>query len=323
MKVLLSYIRLVRPLNLLMILFTLYMVRLFFLLSQSQYPKLLNILISGYTYALFSSAFVFVAAAGYIINDYYDIETDRINKPGKAIIGTIISPRSILVAYWVLTSCGILTGFIACYNSGVPLLNFLFLFYWVGLWLYSYKLKSTFLLGNLLIGIFLALVPLGGACIELCSNIPHSKYEQKNFIWGLMAGISLFAFLSTVAREIVKDAEDVAGDTVAGYRTMPIVIGIRKTKWIVFSLLLVLNISLGYIQYQALLLGIYPLLYFLVFIQSIFLIIFYTLQKADTAKDFHKISTWLKIVMLTGMLYLFGIILYIHLISLFFSAPLI
>jgi 4-hydroxybenzoate polyprenyltransferase len=321
MKLFFAYLRLIRPFNLVMIVFTLYMVRLFFLLSAPGYDTV-HLQVGKVTYALFSLSFVLLAAAGYIINDYYDIEIDKVNKPERTIIGNTLSPNSALTAYWLLNSVGIITGFLSCYHAGITVLGILFLFYLVGLWLYSYKLKSTFFFGNILIGIFLALVPLGGACIELLSHAPAGVYnpDEKILIWELLGGISIFAFLSTFIREIVKDMEDIEGDTIAGCRTMPIVIGIRKTKWITFFLILLLNAALGWIQYQIKYFGFYPLLFYLVFIQIPFMLILYMLLKATTNKDFHKISTWLKVLMLTGIMYVFAAAHEVYSIYLFFNS---
>lgn len=301
MKVFLSYIRLVRPFNLIMILLTLYMVRLFLFYPQPHLP------VNEVTYALFSLSFICMAAGGYIINDYYDVEIDKINKAGRVIVGNALSLRSVLTAYWIISTGGVITGFLSCYLAGVPLLGILFLFYLAALWFYSYKLKSTFLLGNILIGVCIALVPLAGACIELYANAGSAafKSDEKTLVWELIAGIAAFAFLSTLIREIVKDAEDMEGDATAGCHTMPIVTGIKKTRWIIFSLIFLLNGLLAYAQYAAISLGIYPFLYFLFFIQVPLIIIAYKLLKANGSTDFHKMSTWLKALMLTGTIYVF------------------
>ncbi len=144
MKVLLSYIRLVRPLNLLIILLTLYMVRLSFASPPFFIFLYRPLQVPATMYALFSIAFICMAAGGYIINDYYDIEIDKINKPGKVIIGNALTARSALIAYWVISISGTIMGFLSCCVAGVPLLGFLFLFYLLALWFYSYKLKSAF-----------------------------------------------------------------------------------------------------------------------------------------------------------------------------------
>lgn len=305
-----------------MIVFTLYMVRFFFIMPTYEYPKLHLQVANEVAYALFALSFVFMAAGGYIINDYYDVEIDKINKPDRVLIENAISSRSALTTYWLLNILGLASGFISCYWAGIPFLATLFLFYFVGLWFYSYKLKSTFLLGNILIGICLALVPLGGACINLCSTtiITGLNNGEKKLVWEMMLGIAAFAFLSTLIREIIKDAEDIEGDKTAGCHTIPIVMGIGKTKWGVSLLILLLNIVLGYIEYQFKELGFYSIAYFLLFIQVPFIVILYKLLKASTAKHFHRISIWLKILMLTGIVYVFALANMVYSISLFFSS---
>ena len=320
MKLFLSYLRLIRPFNLIMIVFTLYGVRFLFHFSGYTHSGG-QVPVGELCYAIFSLSFVFMAAGGYIINDYYDVAIDKINRPSFVIIGTMVSTRSALTAYWILSILGTLAGFWSCYWAGIPLVAFLFVFYWVGLWFYSYKLKSTFLAGNILIALFLALVPLGGACIELCPKAATILFtsDEKYLLWKMLEGISLFAFMSALIREIVKDAEDMEGDAAAGCTTMPIVIGIKATKWIVFSLVLLFNALLIYIQTQFSWMGIYLLLYFLLFIQAPLIWVIYLLIRSSSPKGFHRISFSLKALMVTGMLYVFAIAIDSYLIYQFFA----
>src|SRR5580692_6727007 len=101
MKLFLSYLRLIRPFNLIMIVFTLYMVRLCFILPVLSFSNS-PLQVSEFAFALFALAFGMVAAGGYIINDYYDVEIDKVNKPGKGVIGDSVSKSSALTSYWVL-----------------------------------------------------------------------------------------------------------------------------------------------------------------------------------------------------------------------------
>lgn len=302
MKVLLSYIRLVRPLNLLMILFTLYMVR-FCLILPLRFFSFLYLDASEVAYALFSLAFVFMAAAGYIINDYYDIEIDKINKPDKIIIGNNISVRSALTAYVTLNVCGVITGFWSCYKTGIPLLGTLFLFYLIALWLYSYKLKSTFLWGNILVSLCLGIVPLAG--VYVCSNGALNS-NIYYFGWGL----SFFAFLSSLIREIVKDMQDREGDVAAGCRTLAIVLGPEKTKRTVQLLVLLMIALLAFLQVYwvcgNILFFFMPLIiYCVIFIQLPCFLILWKINKASVAEDYKKISRWIKVIMFAGISFFF------------------
>jgi 4-hydroxybenzoate polyprenyltransferase len=322
MKLFLAYVRLIRPFNLLMIVFTIYMVRILLAprgFDEEHFP----LTVGRLTFGLFALSFVLVAAAGYIINDYYDVEIDKVNRPDRLIIGNTVSARHALITYWLLNILGIIAGFISCFRAGIPLLGTLFLFYAIGLWVYSYKLKSTFLFGNLLIGVFLALVPLGAAAIEIWAkthgSLPDYSDYQIKLIWGVTGVLAIFAFLSTIIREIVKDMEDIEGDKLNGCRTIPVVIGIRKTKWIVFILTLMLNAGLACLLFGWNQFLIWPFIYFLILIQGPILLIYYWLIKPSSAKEFHKISIYLKILMLTGIVFVFYYVTVSYFVLQFFT----
>lgn len=307
MKLFLSYFRLIRPVNLAIIAFTMYMVRFYFIVPALNFYNF-SLQISEPVFALFALSFVFIAAGGYIINDYYDVAIDKINNPARVLIGNNISTRSALTSYAVLNICGLLTGAWSCYKAGVPFLELLFVLYVFGLWFYSYKLKSTFLWGNLVIAIFLGLVPLASAYIELQadSKNPESPDMVVNSLQSGAYAISLFAFLATLIREIVKDMEDMEGDRMAETYTMPVVWGIKKVKISVQLLVVVIMSLLGMLQYYAWTAGWHPTAYYvLILIQIPFLIILWKIQKATTPKEFHWVSIWLKIAMVTGICYLF------------------
>ena len=309
MKLFLAYLRLLRPFNLIMIAFTMDMVR-FFLFGPLNWWTNFHFVISENTFMLFTLAFVLVAAAGYIINDYYDVEIDIINKPIKVVIGNLIHRKLALIGSIVLSICGIIAGFWSSINAGVPLLGLLFIFYALGLWLYSYKLKSTFLIGNLLIAIFLGLVPLAAAYIELQADLKSPDFINSTIgIIPYRIGawtISGFAFLSTLIREIVKDMEDMEGDRIADCHTMPIVLGIKKVRIVVLLLLLIMLGLLSIFQQHNWEQGWHISFYYvLIAIQLPCLIVAWLIIKSTQQKEFHRISIWLKIVMLTGICYLF------------------
>ncbi len=170
-------------------------------------------------------------------------------------------------------------------------------------------------------------MPLGGAYIELFAPIHSSEryiadiwIMDRDKTWIFMGGISLFTFLFTLLREIIKDAEDMEGDASAGCRTIPIVIGIRKTKWVSIFLVVVLNMLLGYVQCKVRHFGMYPFIYFTVFIQIPFLIVLYKTSKTPSKKELHNISSWLKILMLTCIFYVFAGIFGAYFITTMFNA---
>ncbi len=309
MKLFLAYLRLIRPFNLIMIAFTMDMVRYFFLKPINRFSDY-SFVVSENTFMLFTLSFLLVAAAGYIINDYYDVEIDKINKPDKVIVGNTVSPLIALCSFWILSIIGIVIGFWASTNAGVPFLGTLFIFYAVGLWAYSFKLKSTFLAGNLIIALFLGLVPLAASYIELQADLKSPDFithytsilPYRTGTW-VIAG---FAFLSSLIREVVKDMEDTEGDKIAGCRTMPIVLGIKKVKIFVYLLLFVMLALLGFLQYWGWVAHYHmSVFYVFIFVEIPFIIVVWKLGKATGSKNFHNISTWLKIIMVTGICCLF------------------
>jgi 4-hydroxybenzoate polyprenyltransferase len=307
MKLFLSYLRLVRPINLIIIAFTLYMVRFYFIVPALNFFSF-PLQLKETVFALFALSFVLIAAGGYIINDYYDVEIDKVNNPGRVIIGNTISARAAFTNYMALSVCGLITGAWSCFKAGTPVLELLFVFYVIGLWFYSFKLKSTFFWGNLLIAIFLGLVPFASAYIELQadSSNPESPDMIISSLQSGACGIALFAFLATLLREIVKDMEDIEGDRTTGANTMAIAWGINKTKISAQFLILFIMASLGLIQYYAWTSGWHPTAYYiLIAIQIPFIIIIWLLQKANEPRQFHWVSIGLKIVMVTGICYLF------------------
>ena len=312
----LPFIRLIRPLNLIMILFTQYMVRFAFF-----YPVYkavgFSLQLNEFVFFMFSMAFVFMAAGGYIINDYCDMQIDKINKPDKVIIGNIIPVKQALTAYWVLSGIGISIGVLASYKAGLPSLGLLFFIYLSGLWFYSNTLKYIFLMGNIVIALFLALVPFTAGLIELYADVKNTLFNNANIDFGYIlswvTGISVFAFFSTLAREIIKDMEDIEGDTQAGCKTIPIVLGVPDTKRVVQFLLLLIFFLLGYLQYQQMKANdSVSFSYLLVFLQIPILYIVRMISKAKTSPDFHKVSFALKWLMVSGISYLFVFAYTIH-----------
>jgi 4-hydroxybenzoate polyprenyltransferase len=305
----LQLLRLVRPLNLIIILFTQYMVRFAFFYPAFRYAGF-SLQLNESVFAVFSLAFVFMAAGGYVINDYYDVEIDKINRPEKVIVGEHIEPKNILTAYWVLSLSGVIMGCFASVKSGLPVLSTVFLFYLVGLWFYSKNLKYQFLTGNITVALFLALVPLTAGIIELYADNKNPDFVKSGlnliFLFYCIMGISLFAFLSSFAREIVKDMEDMEGDQTMGCRTLPIVMGKEAARRIVQFLLLVMFFLLCYVQYQQWVVkDLKSFIYFSVFIQLPIIFIIAKMNGASVPKDYHKASNWLKMLMVSGICYLF------------------
>ncbi len=227
----------------------------------------------------FSTAII--AGAGYIINDYYDIKIDLINKPNRVVIGKDITRRYALLYHSMFSFSGIILGFLLGWRIGIIHILSSFILWW-----YSNSLKRQPFLGNFMVAL------LTGISILIVNVL----YDLDN---PLVIIYSLFAFFMTLVREIIKDMEDLKGDNTFGCKTLPIIWGIRKTKVLVYFLLalfsgVVVLINTIYTQL--------PFYYFLVFLfapLSIFLIV---LIRADTKRDFYTLSQWCKVIMVLGVI---------------------
>ncbi len=253
---------------------------------------------------VFSS--VTIAAAGNIINDYFDLNIDHINKPQKVVVDKVINRRIVIMWHLLLSLTGIGFGLYIDYNTNVRFLGIANFISVVLLFFYSSSLKKKFLIGNILISLLTAWVIL---VITYCetnhlldvfrkgTSLQIDKLARVTF---LFAG---FAFIISLIREIVKDMEDVEGDRRYGCKTMPIVWGMNATKvfvavWLIVIIAALIIVQIYVLQFKWWLSAFYCIA--AIIIPLIF--IFIKLFKAYTAADFHRLSTIIKIVMLTGIL---------------------
>ena len=224
---------------------------------------------------------VMIAAAGYMINDYYDVKIDFINKPQRVVVGTVLRRRIVIAAHVILTATGILSGTYLSWKVGLIHASAAFLLWW-----YSNQLKRYPFVGNLSIAL------LSGLAIAVIGLY----YRQHQF---LVLTYAVFAFSISLLREIIKDMEDVPGDEAFGCQTLPIVWGISRTKTLLYTLsgffiflLFFLSGTLGnsvLITYFLLL--IIPIAYFIT-----------KLVYADTQRDYAYLSSFCKLLMLSGIL---------------------
>ena len=213
----------------------------------------LHILLPNFVFWLIVLATVLIAAGGYVINDYFDLKIDRINRPEKVIVGEQIPKKSAMSFYIALTSIGVLIGIITSILLKSSTLGFIFIITAGMLWFYSSTYKRQFLIGNLIVAFCSALsllVVLAAECslqiscysIELLRQTP---VLQELYRWG--CGFALFAFVFTLIREIIKDLEDIEGDREMECRTLPIIFGECKAKIVVTCLLSITLIVLFFL----------------------------------------------------------------------------
>lgn len=265
-------------------------------------PFGVDIALNGLGITLLICATVCIAAAGNIINDIYDVETDVINKPDKLIIGTSISEKTAYNLFIALNVIGVGIGFYLSHSIGKSGFFSIFVVISALLYIYASYLKGIILVGNIVVSILVACSILIVGLFELTPNLtPLNRAIQLTF-FKILLDYALFAFSINLLREVVKDIEDVDGDYKSGLNTLPIAIGRERAKNVVLVLnslpiatLIFYVVSEFYTQQIA-------LIYFLGVVIAPLIYISIKLLSAKTKQDFHHISSIYKIVMGFGML---------------------
>lgn len=260
--------------------------------------------IHGPYFLLLMFGSVFIAAAGYIINDYFDLNIDLVNKPEKMVVESVISRRLVIIWHLLLSIIGIAIGFYIDVKTNVRFLGFANAACVLLLFLYSISLKKKLLWGNILISLLTAWTILVVGWCEtsklLQPNLIGASTEKITRLSFLFAG---FAFVISLIREVIKDMEDIEGDSKYGCNTMPIAWGINATKVFVAVWLVVLAGALSIVQFYVLVFHWwFSAFYCIVAIIVPLIFIFRQLLSASTAQDYHKLSSFVKMVMLAGIL---------------------
>lgn len=300
------FFQLIRYKNLIIIALTMYAIRfgvIYTFLHGIGYSLQLN----EFHFFLLVLATVSIAAAGYAINDYFDIRSDMSNHPESVLVGTVIPRRTALTVNNLFNFIGVILGFYVSYHIQLTKLGFLFLFISGILWFYSSYFKRIILLGNIVVASFSAIVPLLPVIYEIpllneiiTAKRPPVEAKTVSVIFLFALGYAYFAFLFTLIREIVKDMEDMHGDKELQRNTLPLVYGIEKSKRVVYSLsaIIVFSLTLIYIYFFQ---DIISLAYLSITIVIPLLYLSHKLHKAKGNKEFFKISQQLKLIMFFGL----------------------
>ncbi len=325
-----AFIKLIRLPNLLIVALTQYVMRYAIIngiLMSIPNGIEIELLMSDLDFFLLSLSTVMIAAAGYIINDYFDVKVDRVNRPGTIIVGKYIKRRIAMGAHIVISSIAVLIGGYLAYQLGNYKLVSIQVLSVGALWYYSTVFKKQVLVGNVIVALLAAMVPFVAGLYELIlqhasvdSTVnsllfqigSNASFEEVRFdflqvlsncmVWIL--GFALFAFLSTMVREIIKDIEDYEGDKKYYSNTLVVVYG-KRVAAIVAQVFGVIMIALiGYLQYQQLMnkdMG--SFMYFLFTVQLPMAYVVYKLQTDTQKEDFSKLSKYTKLIMLSGIVY--------------------
>jgi 4-hydroxybenzoate polyprenyltransferase len=312
-----AFLRLIRWQNLLIVILTMVLLRYGViepLLSRISVKLIagpimelpLELRMPWYDFAILVLSTVLITAGGYVINDYFDIRTDLINK-GKVIVGNAIPRRKAMMWHNIFNAAGVAGGFYVSWRSGYFWLGTIFLIVSGLLYFYSASYKRQFLIGNLIVALLTAMVPLMVAVYEWPAlygfySALTLKVPDLGIIMWWAGGFALFAFLTTLTREIIKDIEDFEGDLAYGRNTLPVVTGILASK-IIAAALAGLTISLLYLVWYLYINDIVTLVYISALLAMPMFFVIFLLFRSHEKRQLHLASRTMKIVMLSGILY--------------------
>jgi 4-hydroxybenzoate polyprenyltransferase len=253
-------------------------------------------------FTLLVIATLFIAAAGNIINDIYDIETDLVNKPEKVIVGKSISEKTALNLFIFLNVVGVGLGFYL--SNIIERSGFAVIFVIISALLYIYAsyLKKTLLIGNIIISILVALSILIVSVFDLIPSITSSNRELYLDIFKITFNYAVFAFMINLLREIIKDIEDVNGDHKAQMKTLPILIGRDRATIFTFALSFIPLIAVVHYIVSYLYNNLLAVIYFLILVVGPMLYFTIKVFSAEQKKDYQHLSNALKVIMLFGVL---------------------
>lgn len=260
------------------------------------------ITLSDFGFFLLCLSTVCIAAAGNIINDIHDVETDRINKPKKGIIPQSISEKAAYNLYVAFSIVGVGIGFYLSNIIGRPGFSAVFIIISALLYLYATYLKQILILGNLLVSSLVAMVIIIMGLFDLLPAITPQNQQTQSIIFSILLDYALFAFLINWLREMVKDQEDLNGDYNTGRNTLPIAVGRERANKIIFAIGLIPLISVIYYMYEYLFSNIYAVLYALILIVGPLLYFLINVLNAKTKKNFSRLSAIIKFIMVVGLL---------------------
>ena len=309
MNSIISFLRLIRLKNLMIVALTQLLIKFSLINNFSE-----NFILSNNQFYVLVLATLFITASGYIINDIYDVKTDKVNKDEKRVIGKSISSRNAIRWYILFNFLGLGLGIYIANVVKNTYFSLIFIYCIFSLWTYSKRMKTSFLLGNVQVSILTALSIFNVALFDI---IPNGINENNGemMVLNIILFYAAFAFIITLIREMIKDLEDIEGDRKIKANTLAITYGIEKTKWVSLILTIFTFLGIGYFQYFQYSIFISEFEYdihiwgvnktsviYVIFIQFLFLLLSFRIYNSKLKKHFYFISQLCKIIMIVGIL---------------------
>jgi len=303
-----SFLRLVRWRNLLFIAITQWLFYFFVVRSLQFDPYPIRPSVHGLFYLLMLASLL-IAAGGYIINDYFDLQIDTLNKPQKVVVDRQVKRRWVIVWHFIFSGAGIVLSLYISYRTGYLIIGIVNIVCVLLLWFYSTHFKRQLLIGNLVISALTAWVIIVLYFFAGAGLLNYNGWHEGNYNYDMRKLYQLtviyagFAFIISLVREVVKDLEDMYGDERYHCKTMPIVWGVPVAKMFAAVWLLVCVAALLIMQFYMWQSGWWEeALYSTALVIIPLIYVMKLLYFSKTSVDFHKLSGWLKLIMLAGIL---------------------
>lgn len=290
------FLKLIRWPNLVIIALVQYLIR-FFIIDSLNVPHYLDHLY----FFLGVVCSVSLAAAGYVVNDLFDLDADNHNKPHRMVIGRQITESTGWGIYAFFNIVAFITGYILAQHINMPGLWLLPVVAAALLYLYSIDLKKRPVIGNFVVSLLTALPVFLVAVYDILPAATPDNADVIRPVFYVILVYALFAFYSNFIREIIKDAEDLEGDQDQRYRTIAVILGRDYIRYVIVILILVMLVFTGYFNVYLFSSDLYSSLYLLLFVNLPTLYLIFKIFRARQKEDFKQASTLMKLIMLTGI----------------------
>ena len=275
----------------------------------------IKVMFPDWVFYLTMLATVLIAAGGYVINDYFDQKIDRVNRSGKVIVGLQVPRRKAIALHIWLNVFGLILGIVVAVAARRWWYFFIFFGAFVALWLYSRDLKKSTFWGNLLIAMLSGVVPMLVGMTEYFAVADSISYWDISHIRAVKMSMqviiffSVFAFIYTLMREIIKDCEDIVGDRENSVCSIPVKIGLKKTNYIIcmLSLLSIAAVAFFWYSYLAETRFFYgemlPTVYLYVAVMIPTLMVGILSLLGTSKRKYSFLSSFVKLIMVLGIIF--------------------
>ncbi len=257
--------------------------------------------LSHFNFAILVFTTLIIAAAGYIINDIYDVDADKINKPTKVLVTRKITKKQANFLYNIFNGIGLLSGLYLAHT--IDKLSFVAIFVITILLLkvYNSDFKKRPIVGNVVVSLLVSLSILIVGVFDIIPMVTEENDIDQYYAFRVLIDYAGFAFMFMLLREMVKDVEDVNGDKYMNMKTLPIILGRKRANYVIFVLSFVPLILITSYSFNSFTNVPFVLAYMLIVVLLPLLFFMTKILYAKSKKDYIYASKLLKFIMLLGM----------------------